>query len=208
MRRYDMALLTSKLGLRKRFFLTRENGEHAYTVLETHLREMAEGQPLVLVFPPGQLIDSSFADEAILRLGEEINAGQLGERCILLENLARDSINNISAAISLRGLRLAFLAVERSGGWELVGRLEPSLQETLKLVDERGCLTASELAELKELAINSASNRLRRLYDQRLVQRRHEISEIGLQYIYHFWEWTEDKANQGEERNDDHSETV
>lgn len=208
MKRYDMALLTSKLGLRKRLFLTRENGEQSYTLLKTHLREVAEGQPLVLVFPLGQLIDSSFADETILRLGEEINAGRYGERCILLEKLTSDSTDNINAAISLRGLKLAFLAVERSGVWRLVGRLEPSLQETLKLVDERGHLTASELAELKELAINSASNRLRRLYDQGLVRRRHEISETGLQYIYYFWEWTEDQTDQGEERKDDYSETI
>jgi DNA-binding transcriptional ArsR family regulator len=198
MTRYDMALLTSKLGLRERFFLTRENGEQAYPLLKARLREVDEGQPLVLVFPPAQLMDSSFADETILRLGEAITAGEYEERCILLENLTTDSMDNIGAAISLRGLKLAFLAVEHSGAWQLVGRLEPSLQETLELVDERGHLTASELAELKELAINSASNRLRRLYDQRLVRRKHEISETGLQYIYYFWEWTEDQIDQGE----------
>ena len=196
---YDMSLLGSELGLTERFFLTRENGEQAYPLLEARLHEVSEGQPLVLVFPLGQLMDSSFADETVVRLGEEITAGKFGERCILLEDLTADSIDNISAAISLRRLKLAFLAVGPSGAWQLIGQLEPSLQETLEIVAKRSRLTAPKLADLKKLAINSASNRLKRLYDQRLVRREHEISEKGLQYIYYFWRWTEDQNDRGEE---------
>jgi hypothetical protein len=199
MARYDMALLGSELGLMERFFLTRENGEQAYPLLEARLHKISEGQPLVLAFPPGQLMDSSFADETVVRLGEEINAAKFGERCILLEGLTADSTNNINAAISLRRLRLAFLAVEPTVAWQLIGRLEPSLQETLEIVAKRSRLTAPELADLKKLAINSASNRLKRLYDQHLIRRKHEISEKGLQYIYYFWQWTEDQTDQGKE---------
>ena len=71
------------------------------------------------------------------------------------------------------------------------GETRETLAETLDLVAKRERLTAPELADYKELAVNSASNRLKRLYDQRLIRREYEISDKGLQYIYRFWEWTE-----------------
>jgi hypothetical protein len=190
MKLFEMASLCSELGLRDSLFLTREKGEQAYRFLEPCLRETSQGQPMLLVFPPDQLVDASFADESIIRLGEEIIKERLGERCILLQGLTDDSVKNIEAVISLRNLRLAFLAVDSSGAWKCIGHLEPSLRETLAIVANRGRLTAPELAKLTDLAINSASNRLKRLYDQRLVRREYEVSEKGLQYIYHFWQWT------------------
>ena len=190
--RYSMALLGSELDFAERLFLTRERGEQAYHLLMARLQEIPEGQPMVLVFPPSQLMDCSFADESIIRLGEQITEGEFGERCILLEGLTDDSITDINAAISLRRLKLAFLVVEPSCAWQCIGQLEPSLRETLEIVASRGHLTATALADLKQLAVNSASNRLKRLYDQRLVRREYEVSEKGLQYIYHFWQWTED----------------
>ena len=57
-----------------------------------------------------------------------------------------------------------------------------------------GRLTAPELADMLKLAINSASNRLKRLWVQRLVRRDYEISESGLQYIYYCWTWVADQG--------------
>ncbi len=186
---YDMARLSAELGLPERFFVMREKGERAYHLLKAHLQTIPEGQGLVLAFPPAQLIDASFADETIIRLGEEIVAGEFGERCLLLESLTEDSIKNINVIIGFRHLKLAFLLVEPSGEWQHIGQLEPSLAETLELVAHHGRLTAPELSELLHLAVNTASNRLKRLYDRRLVRREYEVSQKGLQYIYYFWQW-------------------
>lgn len=195
MRPYEMALLCSELDLPQWFFLTREKGEQAYRLLRAGLQEVSQGQPMVIAFPSDQLVDASFADESIVRLGEEIVDGQLGERCILLQGLTDDSIKNIEAVISLRRLKLAFLTVEPTGAWQCIGQLEPSLRQTLEIIASRGHLTAPDLAKLTNLAINSASNRLKRLYDQRLVRREYEVSEKGLQYIYYFWHWTEHRSD-------------
>jgi len=189
MNHYDMARLSSELGLPERFFVTREQGERAYHSLKAHLQTIPEGQGLVLAFPPAQLIDASFADETIIRLGEEIVAGEFGERCLLLAGLTADSIKNINIIIGFRRLKLAFLLVEPNGEWQYIGQLEPSLAETLELVAHHGRLTAPELSELLNLAVNTASNRLKRLYDRCLVRREYEISQKGLQYIYYFWQW-------------------
>lgn len=187
--RYDMTTLARRIGVRGQNYLTRDKGDAAYEVLREQLRATPEGQPLVLVFPPEQLVDSSFADESVVRLGEEIKRGEYGERCLLLEGLTADSIKNFEGVLSLRGIKLPLLAVEATGAWRVLGDLENNLAETLNLVHERGRVTASELVVQRELAVNTASTRLKRLHDLRLVRREYEVSERGLQYIYYFWQW-------------------
>jgi hypothetical protein len=187
--RYDMSALSSELGLSPRFFVTRERGAVAYVMLAARLREVPEGQALVLVFPPAQLVDASFADESLIRLGEELVAGEFGDRAALLEGLTDDSAHNIEAVIRLRRAKLVFLLVDPDGAWRTVGPLEPSLREALEFVARRGTLTAPELAGELGLALNTANNRLKRLHALRLLWREHEVSEKGLRYIYHFWRW-------------------
>jgi hypothetical protein len=178
----------SALALNERFYLTRERGELAYTVFEECLRKTDEGQALVLTFPPHQLIDASFADEAIVRLGEGLVQGEYGERGVLLAGLTADSLHNLNAVLTLRNIKLSLLAIEGKA-WQVVGGLEPSLRETLELLATREHLTAPQLSEHRQLAINTASNRLKRLYDQRLIHRTYQVTGKGLEYIYRFWRW-------------------
>ncbi len=187
--RYELTQLATDIGLTSsRLFLTRPNGEKAYEVLKKRLLEVPDGEALVLVFPATQLVDGSFADETVVQLGLEILSGDFGERCMLLEGLTRDSIKNINAVISLRKHKLPLLSFERTGEWQVLGRLEEHLLETLKLVAEHGHLTAAELMPILSLAVNTASTRLKRLHNLRLVRREYEVSERGLQYIYYFWQ--------------------
>lgn len=184
-----MAGVASAVGLPTRYFLTREKGEEAYRLLKEHLRRTPERCALVLVFPPGQVVDASFADESLIRLAERLAAGEFGERGALLEGLTEDSVHNLEAVIRLRGVKLVFLLVGPGDGWRHVGPLEPSLSEALALAALRREITAPELARELELALNTANNRLKRLHALRLLWRHHEVSEKGLRYIYHFWQW-------------------
>lgn len=190
--RFEMTQLAGLIGLTKTgLFITRPNGEKAYEILKEELRSVPDGEALVLSFPPNQLVDASFADETAVKLGQETLRGEYGDRALLLEGLTRDSLKNLRAAISLQKLKLPLLAVERSGAWQVAGHLEEHLLETLKLVAEHGRLTAAELMPILDLAVNTASTRLKRLHNLHLVRREHEISERGLQYIYYFWRWDE-----------------
>jgi len=186
---YNMIELSSKLGLSERFFLTRENGERAYPLLREQFEQLPKSEGLILNFPQNQLIDSSFADETIVRLGEEVINGEFKDKAFLLQGLTEDSITNIESIISLRSLKLAFLAIESMREWRCIGHLDPTLKDTLELLAKSDSLTAPELAKLHNLAINNASNRLKRLYDRGLIRREYEVSDKGLQYIYYFWEW-------------------
>lgn len=188
--RLDMAQLAIQLKLAEGLFVTRENGERAYPIIEERLQDIPDNTALVLVFPPGQLLDASFVDECVVRLGRRILAGEFDHRAILLEGLTSNSVININSVIALHQIKLAFLVVEPTGAWQHIGHLESSLLEVLAFLAERRQLTAPELSAAMQLAINTASNRLKRLYDRRLIWREHEITDKGLQYIYHFWQWT------------------
>jgi hypothetical protein len=187
--RYNMAVLAQQVGIKGQHYLTRDKGEKAYEVLKNEIEAIPEGQSLVLVFPSKQLVDSSFADESVVRLGEQILKNMYGDRCIILEELTRDSIKNFKAVLKLRGIKLPFLAVQSTGDWEVLGNLEESLLQTLELVHSNRRLTASDLVSNLGLAVNTASTRLKRLHNLHLVRREYEVSEKGLQYIYYRWEW-------------------
>lgn len=189
MRRVEMSTIGNEIDLKERFFITRDKGDQCYEILKAQIEKVANGEALLLAFPPDQLIDASFADASIIRLGEQLVAGELGERYLLLEGLSEDSIYNIEANVQLGGIKLAFLVVEPTGDWQCIGHIEPNLLETLNIVAHHRRITAPELADQLKLAVNSASNRLKRLYDKHLIQREHEISDKGLQYIYYFFDW-------------------
>lgn len=193
MTQLEMNKLTVDLGLPARFFVTRDKGEQAFARLTAALQTVPEEGSLILQFPANQVMDVSFADETIIRLGQAIVDDKYGRRRLLLAGLTQDSIDNINAAIRLQRLKLAFLTIAPGGQWDVVGHLEENLKETLTMVAQRPSLTAPELAEELDLALNSANNRLKRLYDQRLIRREYEVSEKGLLYIYYFWQWEEIK---------------
>lgn len=192
MTQIDMAQLATELELPSRFFVTRDKGELAFAHLAKALQTVPEEGALILDFPSSQVMDVSFVDETIIRLGQEIVAGKHGYRRLLLQGLTQDSKDNIDAAIRLQRLKIAFSAISSNQTWEIVGHLEDSLREALDMLAQRHTLTAPELAEEKELALNSANNRLKRLFDLHLIRREYEVSEKGLIYYYHFWYWEEE----------------
>jgi DNA-binding transcriptional ArsR family regulator len=189
--RQEVATLFEGLAFAGKFFLTRIKGEQAYKRLEARFSLVPEGKALLLVFPPEQMMDVSFVDETIIQLGQAMLDGHYPGRSLILQGLTQDSVSNIEAAIDFRALKMGFLLVEPDGTWQCIGHLDLSSRETLQILYERESLTAAELAEILQVAINAASTRLKRLYDLHLIRRHHEIGPKGLQYIYTFWKWTE-----------------
>ena len=107
---FDMAQLAAELELPSRFFVTRDRGELAFERLTAALQAVPEEGSLILQFPPSQVMDVSFVDETIIRLGPEIVAGKPGNRRLLLQGLTQHSKDNIDAAIRPQPVNIAFLA--------------------------------------------------------------------------------------------------
>jgi len=186
----DLAQLCKEFNIANpHLLITREKGQKVYFSLQKRLKAANHPDaPIIINFPENQLMDVSFADEVIIRIGEEIRMGKYGEeQGLILQGLGEDSIKNLNAAVHLQNLKTAFLVLKPSGEWEYVGHLEQNLRDTLELLYAQKQLTAPSLVRQLGLAINTASTRLKRLYDLHLIKRDFEITENGLQYIYCFW---------------------
>jgi len=166
--------------------ITRELGLQAYSLLHQALTETPSGETLVLDFTGTRVMDSSFAGGSLLKLLRELVAGAFGERYLFLTNATPSTEENIDMTILGHGLKLALLSADSAGNRRILGRLEPNLKETLTLINQQGTLTARELADLNVgMAINTASNRLKKLYNLHLIHRMEEITETGRQHVYH-----------------------
>jgi len=191
MQQLSMLALGKNTGLPPGYLLTRTKGERVYELVKTSLLSLPEGESLYLDFAEVYAMDVSFVDEAIIRLAKEIVDDHCGQRRLVLHNLSQDATDNLNAAIALQNLTLALFSIQTDGRWQLVGHLEKSLQQVLTMIMARREITAPQLAAELELALNAANNRLKRLYDQRLIQRRYEVTDKGLLYIYYVWPWEE-----------------
>jgi len=192
----NLETICSEAGIgNSALLITREKGQKVYVALVKYIQiSDPTNYPIRIIFPENQLMDVSFADEVVIRLQEELDKGTFGEgQGIILYRLGEDSIENLTAAVKLQKLKIAFLVVNQTGEWDCIGQLEQNLRETLDLLFKQGHLTAPDLVRQLGLAVNTASTRLKRLYDMHLIRRDYEITENGLQYIYMFWPLEESK---------------
>jgi hypothetical protein len=186
-----MLALGKNVGLPQGYLLTRTKGEQVYALVKEHLLSLPEGRTLHLDFAEVYAMDVSFVDEAIIRIAKEIVDNHFGQRRLVLHHLSADATDNLNAAIALQNLALALFSIRSDGSWQLIGHLEKSLQQVLTMIMSRGEITAPQLAAELDLALNAANNRLKRLYDQRLIRRRYEVTDRGLLYTYYAWPWKE-----------------
>jgi hypothetical protein len=164
--------------------VTRQLGLCAYVPLREAVMRMGSEGALVLDFSEVRVMDSSFAGASILKLQREIIAGDHGEKYLLLTGTTESTEENVDATIKGHGLKLGLQVVDRNKQWRLLGQIEPNLDQTLILVNQRGTLTARELADQADMAINTSSNRLKKLFDLHLIRRIEETTENGRQHVY------------------------
>jgi len=192
----NIGTICSEVGIgNSALLITREKGQKVYIELVKRIQASDPANcPIKIIFPENQLMDVSFADEVVIRLQEGLNKGEFGEgQGIILYGLGDDSIENLTAAVKLQKLKIAFMVIKQTGKWDCIGQIEQNLRKTLDLLFKQGRLTAPDLARHLGLAVNTASTRLKRLYDMHLIRRDFEITENGLQYIYMFWPIEESK---------------
>lgn len=191
MGRINMYTLAEEINAPEGYLLTRPKGALAYPRLADKLTSMSEGESLFLDFADIPVVDVSFFDESIIRLLKEILDGKFENRRVVLENLTDDAITNINAAINVQKLRLSLISIDKRGDWKLLGHIEKSLMLVFEMIMERGSITAPQLADHLDIALNAANNRLKRLLGQRLIRRDYEVTDNGLLYTYHRWDWAE-----------------
>lgn len=180
---------------------TREAGKMIREVIESKLRSEQEGIVVILDFSRVGPIDYSYADEIIAKLIVRLNAMEYGDKFIAVTGLSKTQEENIHVALERKKLHLLSIKPARKpqggnkeirgrsvtslNGWHILGILNPYLRDVLHIVMERQILSARELANLRNMKINSASTKLLNLYKARLVKRCvQNLPDRGRQYVY------------------------
>lgn len=164
--------------------VTREIGAKAYDSIRQEFSQMASGMVLIFNFTGVLVMDSSFTGPSLLRLMRELIEGQFGDRYLALSRVNSSTKENIDLTIRGHGLKLAIPLIEKDSPICLLGEIEPNLKNTFDIVNHRKNITARDLADLEGIGISAASNRLKKLYDLRLITRNEEITSEGRRHRY------------------------
>jgi hypothetical protein len=175
--------------------VTRPIGEKYLSVLRKIITKVGSDRVVVLDFAGVELMDGSFADEVFGTLGSERAQNKTDLPPVILTNLNEASFDNLRYTLESRTRReprlrnLVFPVLDAEGKIELVGLCEKNIRNTFALLQKKKILTARDIQEhfkKQKLAINSASTRLKTMYDLGLALRSSQREAPGGQYMYYF----------------------
>lgn len=160
-------------------------GKKAKEMILEKVDTLNSGDSIEMDFSNIELCDVSFVDEMIIEV--QLFMRQRENILMCIKNVKQEIFENLEAALALREQKnkIKIQILHRlQTGYKLVGIIEQNLQETFNLVANGRQISARDVAEVYELEINSASNRLKKLYDSCLVLRKEQIDINGRQHIY------------------------
>ncbi len=167
-----------------KLMVTRRTGRAVREALEEELAALPKGGTLYVDTRGVELMDYSFADEALGIMASRVASGEYGDRHLVLVEEDRDLLENVEA--SLRQRSLAMIRVEEVGGEPgIVGTVPDHLVETLQAIYDAGSITNAALAAKLGLNHTACNNRATRLAKLGLIHRRIETAAPGgRQYTY------------------------
>src|SRR5919202_1324579 len=167
-----------------KLMVTRGTGRRVREALAEALEELPSGGVLYVDTRGVELMDYSFADEALGILVSRVAAGEYGDRHVVLVEEDRELLENVEA--SLRQRALAMIRVDEPGATpQIVGDVPGHLVETLRVIHEAGSITNADLATKLGLNHTACNNRATRLFKLGLIHRRKNTAAPGgRQYSY------------------------
>ena len=171
-------------GFGGKLMVTRSTGRAVREALEETLAALPKGGTLYVDTRGVELMDYSFADEALGILASRAASGEYGDRHLVLVEEDRDLLENVEA--SLRQRSLAMIRVDEIGGEPgIVGEVPEHLVATLQAIYDAGSITNAALAAKLGLNHTACNNRATRLAKLGLIHRRIETAAPGgRQYTY------------------------
>ena len=167
-----------------KLMVTRGTGRRVREALAEALEGLPSGGVLYVDTRGVELMDYSFADEALGILVSRVAAGEYGDRRVVLVEEDREMLENIEA--SLRQRSLAMIRVDEPGASpRIVGEVSEHLVETLREIQDAGSITNADLATKLGLNHTACNNRATNLFKLGLINRRkNTASPGGRQYSY------------------------
>jgi len=164
-----------------KLMVTRGTGRRVREALAEVLAGLPPGGVLYVDTRGVELMDYSFADEALGILASRVAAGEYGERKVALVEEDRELLENVEASLRQRGL--AMIRVNEVGGEpSIVGDVPEHLMETLQAIHAAGPISNADLAAKLGLNHTAMNNRATRLLKLGLIHRRRHSA--ARQYTY------------------------
>lgn len=163
----------------QKFLWTREIANDPLAMAVTILERLRPGDILTIDMAAIDAIDFSFAAGLFGRLLLRAKS-EFPERFVVVRNLEPVARENL--AVTLVSLDLVMIESLHGGQFDLLGKFHPLDLETFRIVlDHDNRLTSRDLQALKQLAANTANERLSKLVELGLVRRVKGISPAGRQ---------------------------
>jgi len=180
---YDVASGDAE-GAGGKLMVTRGTGRRVREALAEVLEGLPGGGVLYVDTRGVELMDYSFADEALGILASRVAAGEYGDRHVVLIEEDRELLENIEASLRQRGM--AMIRVDEPGAKpEIVGEVSEHLVETLRTIYEAGSITNADLAARLGINHTACNNRATKLFKLGLIHRRKNTAAPGgRQYSY------------------------
>ncbi|GAA0843680.1 hypothetical protein GCM10008915_45320 [Bifidobacterium pullorum subsp. gallinarum] len=183
----------TEIGINGEILTYRPEGKR----LQYHLMSKIDNCELLefinLDFQNVEVSDVSFIDEIVFQLSSIIKQ-EKPNVIVYISNLDEYVYDSIRAAQLLKEDKLSKSSKEKKrlpllyytkDEFQIIGELEAILEETFDLIkSHHDGITARDIAKAKGIAINSSSNRLKKLYDYGLIQRKTITDNSGVYFKY------------------------
>jgi predicted transcriptional regulator len=206
------AMEKKSLGEFGPYLAMRPLGRQVQDSLDAALRALPPGGVLAIDFDGVEMMDYSFADEALGTIYSRMSGKEYPDRYMvllvkddptsvaLLENVEVALVQRDAAAITVPFEELDSLVKSLSAerekaakssksdlvAWKVIGKLPEHLIETLGAVMDQGQATVRDIVDALQLeSVTACNNRIARLHQLRLVRRKAAIvPEGGRLYCY------------------------
>lgn len=164
---------------------TREQGQRVSEEIRSELEKVSSGGILLLDFSKIRSATPSCLVEILSIFGQPEHPELRDKYPVLkLESTNRDL--RYSILLTLKEKNSVILSFDEQGNWMVLGKLTKAQKDTFEIVAGREETTSTEISRLMDIPINAASNRLRDLYDMKLIAREEKILPVkgGRQFVY------------------------
>lgn len=187
MKKYiDVVSISKEVDLNDGILVLRPQAQKMYKISKEQIGNLMSYDILVCNFDGIFDCSSSFVDEFVL--GWQRSVCKISNVLFILVNMNEDVLYTVEAALNQRNRiskeNLSLLAYLNKKLIILGNKIEKnSLQVFERILDEE-YVTAREVAEVFNLELNSAGNRLKKLYDAHVVMRIEQSADLGGKFKY------------------------
>ena len=185
-KKLDVASLSKRVGLNDGVLVLRPTAKEMFDISKSEIGDLISDDLLVCDFREIYDCSSSFVDEFVLTWQRIINKQK--NTMLILINTNEDVQYTVEATLNQRNRisneGLSLIAYINDKFVVFGNKLEKNALQVFELMANGGHVTAREVAKSFNLELNSAGNRLKKLYDAHAVMRVEQSADVGGKFEY------------------------